>query len=191
MKRANHFCPALFSMCALALGCASPAFAQDADIRDARSQVEWTLGNLDQMMDEQNRNGREWNEIEREERRLQSISSDLNFTINNYNMNCTRAGTVASQCSQWGREIDRGNRDLEVGFAEVNRRYQEIDRRQRELQSRVDQMRMRLMDNTRQLASACRNAPADARGNLCSMPSGGRNAQGFANEAENVLRASL
>lgn len=191
MTKANYLRPALLTLGALAIAQSAPAVAQSAEVRDARSQVEWTLGNLDQMMDEQHRNERAWNEVEREERRLQSISSNLGWTISNYNMNCTRAGTVANQCGQWGREIDRGNRELEEGFAEVNRRYQEIDRRQRELQSRVDQMRMRLMDNTRRLASACRNATVDARGNLCSMPSGGRNAQGFANEAENVLRASL
>ena len=50
---------------------------------------------------------------------------------------------------------------------------------------------MRLMDNTRQLAAACRDATAEERGDLCSIPGGGRNAQGFANEAERVLRASL
>ena len=167
------------------------AFAQGDTLRSARSQVEWTLGNLDRMMDEQNRNQREFREVERQESQLRSMASNLDWTISNFNMNCTRSGTVASQCPQWGREIDRTNQQLEEGYGEVNRRYQEIDRRQRELQGRVDQMRMRLMDNTRQLAAACRDATAEQRGDLCAIPSGGRNAQGFADEAQRVLRASL
>lgn len=169
----------------------APAMAQSDTIRSAFSQVEWTLNNLDQMMQEQDRNQREWNEVEREERRLQSISSNLDYTIRNFNMNCTRSGTVAQQCPQWGREIDRGNAELEQGYAEVNRRYEVIDGRQRDLQPRVDQMRMRLMDNTRALAEACRNAMIEQRGNLCRIPSVGGNTQSFANEAELVLRASL
>lgn len=170
---------------------ATPVAAQSDTIRSAFSQVEWTLNNLDQMMQEQDRNQREWNEVEREERRLQSISSNLDYTIRNFNMNCTRSGTVAQQCPQWGREIDLGNAELEQGYAEVNRRYEVIDGRQRDLQPRVDQMRMRLMDNTRALAEACRNTMIDQRGNLCRIPSVGGNTQSFANEAERVLRASL
>lgn len=175
---------------ALALA-ASPSAAQSDTIRSAFSQVEWTLNNLDQMMQEQDRNQREWNEVEREERRLQSISSNLDFTIRNFNMNCTRTGTVARQCPQWSREIDRGNAQLEEGYAEVNRRYEVIDGRQRDLQPRVDQMRMRLMDNTRALAEACRSTMIEQRGGLCRIPSVGGNTQSFANEAERVLRASL
>lgn len=176
---------------ALCLAAATPALAQAPEIREARSQIEWTLGNLDQMLEEQNRNEREWREVKAEERRLQSIASKLDWTVSNFNMNCTRSGTVANQCPQWRREINQGNAQLEEGYAEVNRRVEVIDQRQRELQVRVDTMRMRLMDNTRLLATACRNTSLEQRGGLCNIPGGFRNSQSFANEAAGILRASL
>ena len=74
MKQASHFCPALLTLGALALAQSAPAVAQTSEIREARSQVEWTLGNLDQMLNEQTRNQREFREVEREERQLKSIA---------------------------------------------------------------------------------------------------------------------
>jgi len=182
---------ALLLPLAACVALSSPAHAQPGDAQAARSQVQWALGNIDQLLAEFQGIDGEGRDLDRQKQQLNSYADRVDNTVRNYNMNCTSAGTRANQCPQWSREINDGNAHLKREFNQLDQRYDALNARSSQLNGRIDQMRMRMMDNVQALATACRGAPPAERDAYCNIPGGGRYNRKYVNEASNRLRSMM
>lgn len=156
MKRLQYM---VLALAAGSVPLASPVAAQSSQIQSASKRVTDTIASLDRLWDENDDVVREGKQLDREHEATKRKAYDINWTITNFNNNCTGNRTHARQCPQWEREIIKVQAEIERDRRSMASRTRDLTERKSNLYDRMDQLNDRLADATQALAAACRAAP--------------------------------